>query len=148
MDMQKITLWQLIEVLSEYPSLEPTALAAVLPVAFRPTTRNAYFAMHEADGVALADGVNISHVQLRTRLDDAARGLIVLDLEGACVSLDDVRQRVPSVALTNAPRGRSPNETTGFSAEQAWGTLSFGFKERSPGCLASVVIDRTAAKAG
>jgi len=146
-DMQNTTLWQLIEAVGGYPSLDPTALAAVLPVTFTPTTRNAHFAMHEATGVLLADGAEITHVELRTSLQSAERGLVVLNVSGACIDKDLMRQHYPDVALSNVPRGRSMNEQTGFATQQPWGKLSFGFKESNRDCLARVVIDRTAAKA-
>lgn len=142
-DMQRVTLWQLIDVLGGSPSLAPSAVVAVLPVAFKLTTRHADVADYAADGVALADGVHLGDVALRTRLDDTTRGLMVLDVEGACMTLDDVRRRYPAITLTSPPPGHSPSESSGYSDAQAWGTLGFGFKESNRQCLATVVIDRT-----
>ena len=43
-----------------------------------------------------------------------------------------------NLTLTEAPRGRSPDEETKYEAKTGWGRLVFGFAERNPDCLSSV----------
>ncbi|WP_338152538.1 hypothetical protein [Paraburkholderia monticola] len=62
-------------------------------------------------------------------------------MSGECVTLAMVRAHYSNLKITDTPRGRSPDETTAFSAFLPWGTLSFGFAERNRDCLEGVSLD-------
>lgn len=143
MDTQQYTLWQLIDALGHQPSLAPDKIVLVLPVEFSEKSRNAYFSFHDGGRLDLADKIVVEKVELRTSLKDGANGMVVLSLGGMCLTIDQVRAHFPAVALAGFPRGRSLDEETTYTTLQGWGQLSFGFKERKPECLATVVVDRT-----
>lgn len=148
MDIQSYNLWQLLEALGDQPSLAPDKIGLSLPVDFVEKKRNRYFSFHQGGQFSLADQIEIDNVELRTSLADDSKGLVVLGLAGACLPIDQVRAHYPEVTISDAPRGRSPDEQTSYSTRQPWGRLSFGFSERNPKCVATVVIDRTAAPSG
>jgi len=141
-DMRHDTLWQLIDRLGDQPSLSPARIERVLPVKFAETYRNAYFSFHDAGRFDLAGPLHIDKVELRVSLTDAGRGLVTLRVGGACLPIEQVRARFADLVLSDVPRGRSLDEEASYATRRAWGKLSFGFKERNPRCLATVVIDR------
>ena len=145
MDTPPYTLWTLIDALAEQPSLAPDKVKLTIPVEFVEKKRNPYFAFFDGGHFDLADQVEIENVELRTNLADEARGLLVLGVAGTCLSVEQLRARYPELAVTDHPRGRSLEEETTYSIQLPWGQLSFGFKERNPACLATVVLDRTTA---
>jgi len=142
MDLQHTTLWQIIEILGDQPSLSPDKIKQVLPTDFSKRRRSAYTSFYDGGPLYLADQINIEAIDLRVRLMNEAQGLIALEISGFCVTLEQVRVHYPDLVLTDIPRGRSLDEKTYWTAYLPWGELSFGFKERNPDCLASVVINR------
>jgi len=146
MKNQKITLWQLIDVLGDYPSILPGKISQVLPVKFTEKENNGYFSFYDGGRLSVAGQIDIAAILLRVRNEDETRGMIslYLDTDDACVTLDDAHGQFPSVVITGTPRGHSLDEETYWSIQRPWGELSFGFKERKPDCLASLLIDRTA----
>jgi len=145
MKIQNTSLWQLIDMLGNHPSLVPDKIMQSLPIAFLKRNNNGYFSSYDGGRLSLIDQVDIEAVLLRVRHEDEARGMVslYLDPSGACVTLDEVHKHYPEVVITDHPRGHSLDEQTYWSIQQPWGELSFGFKERNPECLASVVLDRT-----
>lgn len=142
LNMQNINLWQLIDVLTEYPSFAPSDLSTVLPVGFVQASRRSSFTVYRGGAASLAEGVELASVEVRSDHEDARLGLISIQLTGICVTLAQVREHYPDIVLSDTPRGRSLEEVTGFSAVKPWGKVSFGFKERNRECLATVTIDR------
>jgi len=144
MKIQNTSLWQLIDMLGNHPSLLPDKIKQALPIEFVKRNNNGYFSSYDGERLLLPDQINIAAVLLRVRNEDEARGMVslYLDPSGACVTLDDVHGHFPDVVITDHPRGHSLDEQTYWSIQQPWGELSFGFKERNPDCLASVVLDR------
>ncbi|RZM32070.1 MAG: hypothetical protein EOP67_29680 [Sphingomonas sp.] len=72
---------------------------------------------------------------------DATSGaLLVLDLSGPCVHRAEIEARYGRLNLSQAPRGESLDEEASWSHREPWGELSFGFTERKPDCLRSVVF--------
>jgi len=137
MDIQRTTLWQLIEVLGPYPSLAPDKIKQVLPTDFSERRRSTYTSFYVGGPLQLAGQINIEAIDLRVRLTDEARGMVSLDIAGACVTLHDVHLHYQDIRITDHPHGHS------WSTYPPWGKLSFGFKERNPDCLASVTINRS-----
>lgn len=101
---------------------------------------NAYNDMYEGGPVHLKGEVEIESIDLRVSKDKANSRMMVLKLAGNCVRKADVLGRNHDLAITDHPRGRSLDEETSYSVEKPWGKLSFGFAERSPDCLRSVVF--------
>jgi len=142
MDTQRTTLWQLIGKLGVYPSLSPDKIKQILPTDFSKRLRTDYFSYYNGGPLHLAEQISIEAIDLRVRLMDETKGLVVLSLAGACVTLNDVHLHYQDIRITGHPRGHSLDEKTSWSTYQPWGKLSFGFKERNPDCLASVTINR------
>lgn len=67
--------------------------------------------------------------------------LLAIDVTSGCVHAEDVAAHYKPWTLTDIPRGRSLDEQTSWSREERWGRLSFGFAERRPECLASIVFE-------
>ncbi|MEC4717990.1 type VI secretion system tip protein TssI/VgrG [Noviherbaspirillum sp. CPCC 100848] len=63
------------------------------------------------------------------------KGAFAIELDGACVSLTDIRQHFKDIEITQHPRGRSLQETAVWSVRRLWGNLSFAFKAERPDCL-------------
>ncbi len=99
------------------------------------------FQFFEGTPVRFEDGVEASKFDLRIKREGAHPGFLVVDVQGRCVPLDEVRRHYADLAITDVPRGRSMEEATSYTATLGWGRLSFGFREKNPGCLAFVVFD-------
>jgi hypothetical protein len=58
-----------------------------------------------------------------------------------CIDRAATLQRYGPLQLSQSPRGGSLDEETSFTRAELWGKISFGFAERKPDCLSSVVFD-------
>ena len=67
--------------------------------------------------------------------------ILIVELHGGCISRDMVFDHYTNLRLFDAPHGHSLDEETSYSRVESWGQLRFGFAERSPDCLSSVVFD-------
>ena len=143
MNEAKASLWQAIELLAACIPFSKEKVEAALPTRIVDTEAPGgdVFQFLEGSPVPLSDGARIARLDLRIRREAGHPGFLVLELEGRCVSLDEVREHYPTLRLVGLPRGRSLDESTTHAATTAWGQLSFGFKERHPACLASVAFD-------
>lgn len=140
-NMKTVDLWTLVDDLPTKMPLERDTLQTLLGVVLREKGSNAYTDMYEGGPVHLKGEVEIESIDLRVSKDKANSRLMVLKLAGNCVRKADVLGRHHHLAITDPPRGRSLDEETSYSVERPWGKLSFGFAERSPDCLRSVVFD-------
>jgi hypothetical protein len=64
--------------------------------------------------------------------------MLLLKVEGKCITKAELLQHFPNTTLFDMPRGRSLDEETSYTAEMEWGKMGFGFAERNPTCLSSV----------
>lgn len=142
MKTNEMTLWQTITSLAEQIPLTRQKVETVLQTTLRESdnTGNDVFQFYESPPVELKDGVVIRTVDLRIKRAGAHPGFMVLEMEGSCVTLDQIRQHYGDVPITSSPRGSSLHEKTHYTATLPWGTLAFGFLERNPGCLASIAL--------
>ncbi|WP_431112986.1 hypothetical protein [Variovorax paradoxus] len=140
---ERMTLWEAINALAAQAPFSKPGVEGVLSLPLRPVEQpaNPLFDFFDGAGLELQGGLIVSRVDLRIKKEDRGVGLLVLNLDGACIGLDDVRARHESLAITGLPRGGSAEEAMTFTSSQAWGKISFGFKERRPKCLAYVVLD-------
>lgn len=138
-----MTLWQAIDAVSAQIPLSVVKIERTLATTLCDThpPGDDMVQFFEGTPVRLADGVEVSGIDLRIRREGPRSGFLVLALQGRCVSLAEIRQRYANLILTESPRGRSLEEATGHSVTLGWGSLSFGFKERNPACLAFVAFD-------
>lgn len=106
--------------------------------------QNQYTLFYASAGPQLNDNLRIANIDFRVPTPGASpRGsFLVLTLEGkGCISLDDVKQHYAGLTLSQMPHGHSLEEETGYRTTYNHWKLAFGFKEKRPQCLASVVFD-------
>ena len=138
---RQMNLWQAIDELAKQIPFSKDKVENVLSVRLNEVEHNTYRVFLEGGPVDFADGRRIANVDLRVGFDPGNLGFLVLSIEGACVSLEQVRARYGSLEVTDRPRGRSLDEMTSHSIQLPWGKLSFGFTVRNPECLASIVLN-------
>lgn len=139
----EMTLWQTIEALAEQIPFTRQRVEALLHTTLQETdnTGNDVFQFYESPPIELAEGVVINNVDLRIKRMGGHPGFMVLEIGGQCVTLDKIRVRYGSVRMTDSPRGSSQHEKTHYAVKLSWGFLSFGFAQRNPNCLASIVFN-------
>ena len=138
-DAQKKDLWMFISGMSaSLKTLSVTTLSNA-PLSFKMTRQNEYINFYNADDIKLADGTNITAIELRLSM---APLLNFSPSSGQCITLDTVKKRYPQLRLTDYPRGRSENEATSYTARKDMNgqKVSFSFTVKNPHCLGSVVI--------
>ena len=132
-------LWQIITSLEEHMPLTLKRIETILGLSFAETKRRGPFVIMAAEGLPLADGLTVSpSLMVPATREFNDKSSFGMELEGACISLDEVRRRYGELQLTQHPRGRSLQETAVWSAKRPWGTLSFAFREDKPDCLFDV----------
>ena len=141
MTTKQMTLWQAIEVLAQQVPFTKAKVETVLSTPLHEKRRSTHTTFLEGDGVGFVDGAQVTKVDLR--LGNAANdaGFMVLELDGACITLEQVRNHYSNLEITGTPRGHSLDEATSHSAFLSWGKLSFGFAERNRDCLAWIAFD-------
>lgn len=143
MNPTAMTLWQAIDALAAQIPFSAQKVGHTLSTTFNDThaAGGDVFQFFEGAPVRLADGTELSRIDLRIKREGPHPGFLVLDLQGRCVPLAEVRQHHGALEITDVPRGRSLDESTSYTATLGWGRLSFGFTERNPDCLAHVAFD-------
>lgn len=136
-----LDLWALHPLLVAQAPLDAAKLASVLqaPVAER-EIHSGWTGGFSNGPVLLAGGVTVEEAFLRVGQRDPANAwALVLTMGGSCVPRAEVLRRYERLEITGMPRG-GPNEETSWSRREPWGKLAFGFAERRPDCLSSVLI--------
>lgn len=137
----KKNLWQVVEELTKVIPFSKSSLEELFLIPLIEARKNTYTVFYEGQSVKLNDGVVIKKIDLRIGLNESHPGFLVLDLGGACLSLDNVHSRFKATEITQIPTGRSVDEATVHTSMHSWGTLSFGFREKDPNCLAYIAFD-------
>jgi len=142
MKTDSMSIWSIIEVLSKQLPFTKERIEAVFGTRLEidDADDSDIFQFFKAGHVSLAEGVELSEVELRLKRGGGHPGLLVLQLEGRCVNLDQVRTHFSKLEITDVPRGRSSDEETTHTAKLAWADVSFGFAERNPKCVATISI--------
>lgn len=142
MDGAPMTLWQAIEALAKQIPFTTEKVEHTLgaKLSERDNAPNNLYHLYGSEPVALADGVVVSNVDLRIKIVGPHPGFMVLNIAGACVTIEQVRSHYSALTITDTPRGHSINDVTSYTSEQPWGKVSFSFAERNPKCLSSVAF--------
>lgn len=137
MNDRRMTLWEAIATMEKQMPVSTASVDTIMGVRLAETKRTDGYVLLTAKGPILADGLSVSGISLllHPTLNFDETSAFAFELEGACVSLDDVRRRFYKLDLTQVPRGRSPEETAVWTTRRPWGVLSFAFKEARPDCL-------------
>jgi hypothetical protein len=117
-----------------------TALGVKLALA----RSNDSFAVHTTGPLNHDEGLLVKEVHLRLDTDtgEMIRLIVSLSDDASCFTLDRIKRTWPDTQHDPFPdpRGDSWNEETGYWTERPWGHIDFGFKERRPNCLSSIVF--------
>lgn len=145
-DMNETTLWELVALaktgatsgLDELKRVWPT------PVVRAQDKDNAFndnLVMYSSAPFALQRGQQIRDLEIRIdKRDPAHIHMMIFQVDGTCVSVEELKQHYPGIKITDTPRGRSLAENTYYSVINADGRVSFGFPESDRHCLRSVII--------
>jgi hypothetical protein len=139
----QMTLWQLIDSVSQQTPFSAVKIEKLFSTQLSEydNPSNDVFRFYKGGRTTLANGVVISNVDLRIKRQGPHPGFLVLELQGTCVGVEEVRKHYSGLEITDTPRGKSLDDVTSHTTIQAWGELSFSFKERKPECLSSIVFD-------
>lgn len=137
-----LTLWAWLPSLIAQAPFDVPTLASVLQVQVLQREIHSGWTGGFSDGpVLLAHGVTIEEAFLRVSQRDPANAwALVLTMGGPCVPRAEVLRRHDGLEITGHPRGGSLDEATTWSRSEPWGRLAFGFAERRPDCLSSILI--------
>ncbi len=151
MRSQNMTLDTVIDTFRTTRALALPAIELTLNISLAKTSENAHFLFYEAGRVPLADAL-VSSVGFRAPViapvmtppvDGGPMLVIKIDASPARrVSRKTILERFGPLILTGVPSGRSFEEQAYWSSVEASGKVSFGFAERAPDSLASVVFSR------
>lgn len=137
------TLWQVVEQLAGKMPLTPGAVEQDLGTSLAIKAQTGHVTQWVGGGpIALHDDVHISGISLALGPDSefSEHSGLSMELGGACIKLDQVRQQFGELKVTQTPRGHSGNETTVHVSSQQGGRISFAFKASKPACLFRVGI--------
>jgi len=141
MNQSSKSLWQIIDALAQQIPFSKQKVEAVLGVQLVKTEHasSSYFDIFKnKQPIHLTEGAAISGVELRIKCGGKDPGLLFLHIDGVCITKDQLKVRYDQLRIIQHPRGESLEETTVYSPDLPWGTLSFAFKERNPDCLARI----------
>ncbi|TQI80065.1 hypothetical protein FHU10_5083 [Serratia fonticola] len=104
---------------------------------------NDVFTSYENKEFLLDGKVNIENIEARVfRKNNKVPYLLTFQVHGACITLAELKQHYTDLTITDIPRGRSLDEETTYSTPRYDNRvkLAFGFAEKNPNCLRSVVF--------
>jgi len=136
-----LALWNLIESFSQQVPFTKEKIENILSASLFEREGNELIISFDGKDIQLADQVAIRNIELRKNINRPTPGFLVIDIDGKCISLQQVQSHYDRLEISEIPRGQSLDEATTYTASLPWGTLSFGFKESNPQCLSWVVLD-------
>lgn len=140
--MKHVDLFNFVKKMQAAYHLGIKPIAELLPVELKFVKETAHLSIFETGSFKINDDVSVDSVDLRLRRGENIPVIIVLEISGACVTLNDVRQVYSGLTMTDYPKGQSLDEETYYSTESDESKIhiSFGFAERLPDCLRTVVL--------
>ncbi len=138
------SLWEIMTLLRSESAMTRESIERDFAIQLTLKNQNQYTLFYASAGPQLNDNLRIANIDFRVPAPDASpRGsFLVLTLDGiGCITLDDVKQHYDGLTLSQVPHGHSLEEETGYRTTFNYWRLAFGFKEKRPECLASVVFD-------
>lgn len=131
MNSETQTLWQTIGHFAQQMPFTPRKVEQVLGTPLAIKMQTPHMTQWVGGGVVpLRDDLYIKGSSLALGPDSEfnERSGLSIELGGACVTVDQVRQQFGALQVTQTPRGHSANETTVHVSSQPWGRISFAFK--------------------
>lgn len=138
-----LSVWQLIEDIQAAP-FTLAGVEKILGQTLVEQTQksNEYFQFFSGQELALAGNSRIVKIDLRLpRGTSNSKGMLAIHLGGECITMQQVSQQFADLAVTGMPRGGSLEEATTYTANTAWGKVSFGFQQKKPDCLRYLVFN-------
>ncbi|MFE3543422.1 hypothetical protein ACFXK0_10640 [Nocardia sp. NPDC059177] len=129
---QSTDIWQLVNDIASQAPLSTDKINSLFQVQLSGTGR-------QSTGPATVDGVTVAEVGTVTRPDGEWVFSYFDIAPSPCIGLDELKSHYSDVALTDVPRGHSPEEQYVWTSQQPWGALNFGFRERDY-CLVGVSL--------
>ena len=134
--------WQAVDRLRSQTTMTPASVGRDLNTSLTLNTRNDYFLFYQGSGPATGDAVRMGNIDLRVRAAPPHDSFMVLNIEGTgCITLNEVKQHYGGLTLSQVPHGHSLEEETGYRTTSNQWSLAFGFAEKRPECLASIVFE-------
>lgn len=140
MSSKNITIWKIIDLISQQTPFTKEKIENATGGFLSNKTEDGPVTSFTGDNVPLADDIFIQKVELRQNSNRPGSGLVLLDVSGRCISVEQLKTKYKMLEITEFPRGRSLDETTTYTSHFPWGAISFGFKEKNPECLSWIVI--------
>ena len=92
--------------------------------------------------VSLTSDIIVRASELRIAKGEPARlGLAVLDIDGRCITVGEVKRHYPDIRISDVPRTASPRDRTYWTTTGVHGRISFGFANRRRDCLDGIVFN-------
>lgn len=138
------SLWEIMATLRSESVMTRESIERDFATKLTLKNQNQYTLFYASAGPQLNNNLRIANIDFRVPTPGASpRGsFLVLSLEGkGCITLEDVKQHYADLTLSQVPHGHSLEEETGYRTTFNHWKLAFGFKEKRPECLASVVFD-------
>lgn len=137
MNSQSKSLWALIDTLETAMPLNIARAETALGSRFAVAEEGPAYAVLKAPEVTLGDGLKVHNISLMLRpsLQFEDKSALALEIQGACITLGQLREHYAQLELFQSPRGRSVHETAVWTVTRPWGKLSFAFEQTQPDCL-------------
>lgn len=121
--------------------LDRSTIERVTHSNLKPTSEANSFQPYEAKGIKAASlTIDLVLKEPKRGSDVTSGSLFVSIVAQGCPRKSDVEARYSPWKRTDVPRGEALDEQAYWTRHEAWGELSFGFAERAPGCLKSIVF--------
>ena len=142
--MNSINFWKFVNNVKVQTPEGLFKLAPIFNNAFVVQAENDVFISYSNSGLMLDGKVNIENIEARVfrKNRENIPFLLSLQISGICITKAELKLHYSDLTLTDTPRGRSLEEETSYSTRRNDNgvRLSFGFAEKSPDCLRSVVF--------
>ncbi|AYM89876.1 hypothetical protein D9980_04365 [Serratia sp. 3ACOL1] len=142
--MDSINFWRFVNSVKVQLPEGLAQIAHFFNGAFVVEDENDVFISYKNKNFMLDGKVNIENIGAKVfrKNNKNAPYLLTLQVSGICITLPEVKQHYSDLTITDVPRGRSLEEETSYTTVRYSNNvkLSFGFAEKKPDCLRSIVF--------
>lgn len=142
--MKAVNLWYLVDNIKVTLPEGFTQLAYLFDSPFIFQNENDVFTTYKNKNFMLEGNISVEDIEARIfrKNNDAIPYLLTFKISGACVNLAELKNHYADLMMADVPRGRSLAEETVYSTytDDNHIKLAFGFAEKKPECLRSVVF--------
>ena len=145
---KKMSVISLMSFVQEIKTKLPEGISFLTPPfhsSFIKVGGNKSFSIYKSEDFKLGNEMGIERVEARVfkKNDLGVPFLLTFKISGECIKLNELKLHYPELTATNIPRGDSLDEETSYSTSKSESHLKlvFGFSERNPNCLRSIVFN-------